>query len=1181
MGVRSRLNWILWGIILSLVLPSLGSAVSAIYFSEFRFAHLPIHSLVEASGGLMAIAIAGILLVEQSRKDDSHHYPWMAAALTGMGTLDLFHAAVEPGNSFVWLHSTATFVGGILFALVWLGTHALPGGIIKRLPWVVFGLSIAIGIVACAFASLIPTMVVDGQFTFFARGLNFGGGIGFLVAGVFFVRRFHRRYEHEDWLFAVNTILFGAAGILFELSALWDAAWWWWHILRMAAYLAALTFAIRAYLDAESELLLINRRLNNLNQNLDQTVGDRTAELSHERFLLHTLLDHLPDAIYFKDTAGRFTRVSRSLATGLGCEPREMIGKTDRDFFSAEYADEARADEEALMRSGEPLIGKEENPHWTSKLETWVSTTKVPLLDEAGRIIGTFGLSHDITAQKEAEANFRRVIDAAPNPLVVVDQEGRIELLNAATCKSFGYDSAELIGQPIEILVSEPLRDQHKSQRDAYLLRPQARAMGPDRELAARRKDGSEFPVEIGLNPVWLSGHTAVLASVFDVTARKQAESALVAAKQAAEASNLAKSDFLANMSHEIRTPMNAIIGMTDLVLDTALDATQRDYLTIVSESAESLLSIINQILDFSKIEAGKLELEAIDFDIREEVGDTMKALGLRAHAKQLELAWEVHSDVPRWLCGDPVRLRQMLVNLVGNAIKFTDRGEVVVDVRCDRTSDSRTLLHFAVRDTGVGIPELKQERIFSAFEQADTSTTRQFGGTGLGLAITLRIAEAMGGRVWLESAPGQGSTFHFTVELPASSQAPYSREWSDLRSGSVLVVDDNETNRRILREVLQSWGMSVETVEGGTAAIALLQRKLAEGESLPLVISDVNMPEMDGFMLAEKLRSMAAPLRETVIIMLTSGGRQGDLERCEELNIASHLMKPVKQSELLEAIMLAATPRSGISRISADEPADAELDSSLLPPLKILLAEDGKANQTMAVALLTKWGHEVTVAENGQEAHARWQSGSYDLILMDVQMPVLDGIEATQRIRAAEQGSGRRIPIVAMTARAMKGDRERCLAAGMDDYISKPVRKTELYQALRRLSRPSPESPVERDGEATAPVIDWDVALDTVDHDRDLLRDLVGTTSQELPALLSRLEEALTQQDAKTTERIAHTIKGEACTIAAVRTQRVAAVIEESAAHNDLEAARQQMPGLRQEIDELVRRCAEFFEKS
>lgn len=1123
----------------------------------------------------MAIAIGGILLVEQPRKQ-AGHYSWMAGALAGMGVLDLFHAGVRPGSNFVWLHSTATFVGGFLFAWVWVETQGWMDRLRRYVPWLVFASTVLFGIASCAFSSSIPTMAVDGQFTLLARTLNVGGGLGFLIAGVFFVRRFLVSADHEDWLFAVHTILFGAAGILFELSALWDAAWWWWHILRMVAYLAALTFAVRAYLDAENEVVAMNRRLNDLNRSLDHTIEARTSELSHERFLLHTLLEHLPDAIYFKDREGTFTRVSRSLASQLGCEPEEVVGKSDADFFPAEYAARAKADEDELMRSGKPLVGKEENPVWNSTTTSWVSTTKVPLPDEQGNIIGTVGISHDITSQKEAEANFRRVIDAAPNPLVVVNGEGHIEFVNTVTISLFGYEKEELIGKRIEILIPERLRHEHEVQFSQYLKHPTSRTMGRDRDMIGRHKDGAEFPVEVALNPLGLSGRIAVLVSVFDMTIHKQTETALLEAKQAAESANRAKSDFLANMSHEIRTPMNAIIGMTDLVLDSTLDSTQRNYLTIVSESAESLLSIINQILDFSKIEAGQFELESVDFDLREEVGDTLKSLGIRAHAKDIELIWKVESDVPAWLNGDPVRLRQMLVNLVGNAIKFTEAGEVLVDVQKEGTVDDKIKLHFRVRDTGVGIPNERLNHIFTAFQQADTSTTRQFGGTGLGLAITSRIAEAMDGRLWVESTRGKGSTFHFQADFAVGSKAHGRDELPNLDDVHVLVVDDNETNRQILAEMLQSWGMTVETVNSVDQAIDSLQRVAASNEQMPILISDVNMPEKDGFMLVEQLRSTESFV-DTVVILLTSGGRQGDIQRCQELNVSAHLIKPVKHSELLDAIMVAVNPDT------VSHPPDSEQEtletSYALPAKSILLAEDGKANQVLAVGLLKKWGHDVTVAENGQEAIDLWKNGHFDVILMDIQMPVLDGFEATQQIRELEEQSGQHIPIIAVTARALKGDRERCLAAGMDDYVSKPIRKPDLYNALS-LTGSSSKEIIPNPTSGSPQTVDWKAAHEAI-GDAALLRDIVSVALRETPTLKNQLVDALRDSDALTVRRLAHTIKGTARILNASDLQTTAALIEESAGNGDLAKVQSSLAEFNESVDIVMDRCRDFLDNS
>ncbi|MFG0291898.1 MAG: CHASE domain-containing protein, partial [Phycisphaerales bacterium JB050] len=483
-------------------------------------------------------------------------------------------------------------------------------------------------------------------------------------------------------------------------------------------------------------------------------------------------------------------------------------------------------------------------------------------------------------------------------------------------------------------------------------------------------------------------------------------------AKVQAEAANRAKSAFLANMSHEIRTPMNAIIGMSELLLDDRLSPGQRNYAQTVLEAAESLLSIINEILDFSKIEAGHLELECIDFDLREEIVDMLRTLATRAHRKKVELVWQVDSDVPARVRGDPVRLRQVLLNLVGNAIKFTEKGEIAVTVTLQSQTDTHVRLHFSVRDTGIGIPSTKLKRIFSAFTQADTSTTRQYGGTGLGLTISSRLVEAMGGQIQVDSVVGEGSTFHFTAELgwtetPTPPEAL--QDWPDLHNEPVLVVDDNATNRHILQEMLESWGMQVETVEGGPEAIEWLNDIVLHQRRLPLLLSDVHMPDMDGFMLVERLRRSAAT-RDAVVILLTSGGRPGDAQRRRNLDIAAHIMKPVKQSELLDAIMLAV----GKPRTAAAAPESDEQELEKLPPLDILLAEDGKANQRLAVALLERWGHTVTVAANGRLAVEAWQDGHFDLILMDVQMPELDGLAATRMIRQREEEQGGHIPIVA-----------------------------------------------------------------------------------------------------------------------------------------------------------------------
>jgi PAS domain S-box-containing protein len=733
-------------------------------------------------------------------------------------------------------------------------------------------------------------------------------------------------------------------------------------------------------------------------------------------------------------------------------------------------------------------------------LEFFSRTIREPdqgLLEMLGAIGSQIG---QFVERKRTEGELGTLFRMSRDMLCVAGFDGYFRRLNPAWEETLGYTLEELMSRPYVEFV-------HPDDRSATAAEAQSGTTGHSTlafENRYRCKDGSYRWLAWTATPHLEQELSYAVAR--DVTEQKRAERELLLARETAEAANRAKSDFLANVSHEIRTPMNAVIGMAELLLDTPLRSVQREYLIALKDSAESLLGLIGDLLDFARIEAGRLELSAAAFELRDLLGDTLRTLGVRAHQKGLELASRIAPDVPALVVGDAARLRQVIVNLVGNAIKFTASGEVLLEVETGARDADSAEVRFAVSDTGIGIAPEKQSLIFEAFAQADGSTTRVYGGTGLGLSIASRIVETMGGRLEVASAPGRGSRFHFAVRfgtLQAPVQAPLAARLRGLR---VLVVDDNETNRRILGETLAHWRMRPTLAAGSVEALEALRKAAARGRPFPLALVDANMPELDGFALVEKLRR-GRGLAQTRVLMLTSGPRPGDERRARSLGVASYLIKPVKQSDLLDRILDALREPKDLA------PARARAGRGTGRRLRVLVAEDNVVNQRVAAGMLERAGHRAVVVENGRAALVALERETFDLVLMDVQMPELDGFEATAAIREREQASGRHLPIVALTAHAMKGDAERCLAAGMDGYLAKPLQPAELVAVLARLA---PDT-----------VIDRARLLERVGGDVRALKDVARIFLADAPRRMAGIRRAIARGDPRALRAAAHTLKG------------------------------------------------------
>ena len=888
-------------------------------------------------------------------------------------------------------------------------------------------------------------------------------------------------------------------------------------------------------------------------------------ELRRSEILFHSLVENLPQKIFRKDAGGKFVFTNSGFCEELGKTRREIIGKTDFDFFPGDLASKYRDDDLGIMESGESLDTVEEHVAADGE-KAWVHVVKTPTYDESGRCSGVQGIFWDVTQQKRTEMALaherdllRTLLDSIPDRIYFKDSDSRFLMISRALAKDFGLnDPEDAVG---------------KTDADFFSVEHAKLALDDEREIlntgkAIIGKTEKETWTDGGVGWVLttkmpMRNPEGKIIGTFgvskDITPLKEAEGQLAHARDAALESAKVKAEFLANTSHEIRTPMNAIIGMTGLLLDTSLNEQQRDFLTTIRDSADALLEIINDILDFSKIEAKKLEIEQVPFDLRESVESTIDLLAERAQSKGLSLACLIYEDVWTRVIGDPGRLRQILMNLVGNAIKFTEQGEVIVKVHPVSESTSRVDLLLEIVDTGIGIPEEAQAKLFQPFTQADGSLTRRYGGTGLGLTISKQLTEMMGGEISLESKLGQGSTFRIGLPFQKDTSGETMTPQDELLTGlNVLIVDDNETNRQILNHQLRSRRVRTTEADSANTAMTLLQRQASTETPFQVVVLDCQMPDVDGLSLAKSIKDDLL-FADVKIILLTSMGQPIDSEVWKRSGIDSCLVKPVKQSRLLETIVRVLTGSEGRGVLPEAGPVEAK-------SLRILVAEDNSVNQKVILLQLKKLGYAADAVANGLEAVEGVRKIPYDVILMDCHMPEMNGYEATRAIR---QMSGRTqlTRIIAVTANADPEERRKCLDAGMDDYLIKPINMEKLGNALGGIASDVGAA------KGVAAASDTDAIVEGLKtfEDAAVIGELIDLFMSDAPEKIEQANQAIDAGDANETREAIHSLKGSARNLHAEALAKACETLERSAKKGNLSSAAADLKRIDEELQKVV----------